>query len=286
MRRLNVSVDVMASYLKTSMRNYGLAAANVDITQRPHESIVMGLLDMGIECSIHPTKKESKMMKSLSTQESIVDGLDGRFVFEEGDEGTTAIHPRCKHTAVGFCSLLEVVFYLAALSDKASPMAKLLQKIKAERDAEKNILDKEHMQRYTLKCVCGMPLNDWKPVGLFDAAQDHRSNMGHFLCELCFRQCVSPVSQMGNVINGGVGKCSVPNTKADRAQSFLCLFYGNQAARSGFQKTSGQAVRLHALGSFSTVNVKFKKRGKVKKVRYSFVFLFVLPLFEWDRTFF
>jgi hypothetical protein len=201
------------------------------------------------------------------TQETITDGLDDQY-FEDGEEATTDVHPRCKQTAVGFSSILEVIFYLASLADPASPMSKLLKKIKAERAAEDNMLDKMKIQKYELKCVCGMPLHDWKPLGLFDPTQSHREDLGYFLCELCFRQSVASLGQLGSVINGGVARCAVPNTRGERAQSFMCLFYGNLAARSGFQKTSGQHVRLHALGDFSTMNVKFVKRGKVKRVRY------------------
>lgn len=276
MRRLDMPVSLIASYINQAMSNYGLTAATIDITQRPHISVVMGLLDKGIEHSIYLNKNESKLLKSLSTQDSMGDmGVSPKtqLNFEEGDEVATTIHPRCKHTTMGFSALLEVVFYLAALVDPASPMAKLLKKMKDERAAEQNALDKVTIAKYELKCVCGMPLNSWQPLGLFDkiapvtnTASASREHMSNFLCELCFRQCVSSVGQMAAVVNGGVGKCVVPIVKGESAQSFLCIFYGNAAARNGFQKTSGQHVRLHALGNFSTINVKFKKRGKVKQV--------------------
>jgi hypothetical protein len=269
MRRLGVPVAVIAGYLKAAINNYGLAAANIDITMRPHISIIMGLLDLGIDYSVKPNKKESSLLKTLSTQESITDILGGQFNTDDENDVLATIHPRCRHTKIGFNALLEVVFYLASLSDPESPMSKLLKKMKAERAAEVNVLDKAVIQKYTLPCVCGRTLNDWTPIGIFDKSLSHREDMSYFLCEVCFRQCVSSLGEMGALVTGGVGKCAIPNARGERAQSFLCLFYGNNAARNGFQKTSGQHVRLHALGGFTNCDVRFKKRGKVKKVRGS-----------------
>ena len=270
MRRLNMPVPLIATYIDEAMRNYGLSDASIDISKRPHLSVIMGLLDKGIEHSVHPNRNESKLLKSLSTQDSL-DGRKGDHPFGESEDHTNSLHARCKHTTLGFNALLEAVFYLAALADPASPISKLLQKMKTERAAEGAVLDQMKIAKYELKCVCGMPLNTWKPLGLFDsldqgAENSQREFMNYFLCELCFRQCVSSLGQLGAVINGGIGQCVVPITKGETAQSFLCLFYGNAAARNGFQNNSGQHVRLHALGNFSTLNVKFKKRGKVKQV--------------------
>lgn len=268
---MGVSLALIATYLEACQRNYGLTAANIDITQRPHESVVMGLLDMGIEQSIFPSDREAKMIKSFSTQESLGSGLgrdsgqSNRLTAFSDEEGSfTVINARAKHFKVGFCALLEVIFYLSALADSTSPIAKFLSKVKALRAAEveKNLSDRSKMQQYELKCMCGMPLNAWKPLGIFDTRLRHRRHLNHFVCELCFRHCTSPLGSLGSVIAGGVGSCAVPSCKAERAQSFLCLFYGNTPARHGFQNTSGQHVRLHALGNFSSVNVTFKKRGK------------------------
>ena len=272
MRRLGLPVEIIAAYVETSMRNYGLRDANIDITQRPHQSVVMWLLDLGIEHSIYPNKKDMAIMKSMSTLESFGDSS----YQDRPSESSPVITPACKHAAVGYSAILEVVFYLAGMLDKKSAMYKLLLKIRAEKAADKKASNSNKIQKYTLKCVCGMSLNEWKPLGLFDSSSVklwgekmcRREFMSYFLCEMCFRQSTCTVQEMGSVVNGGVGKSVVPLTVAEPAESFLCIFYGNHAARSGFQSTSGQHVRLHVLGNFAMSNVTFKKRAKVRKVDY------------------